>query len=477
MTTTSERARFDRANSGSLPDPWLWTVGTIACAVVVWAAAHSEWTVAALSVTFVVAVALAARAPETLLAVWLAGSPWLSYVLRYPELKSVVTFDRLVIPAIIAGLLAQAVRRERHLPRIHPGELAAAVFAVVALASVAILSDEKGYALRTAVDAFVLPAALLYAVRVGFDVRRGRGALIAGAIVLGIVLPVPGMLEFVSGTDRLAYPGASIFRTGIVRPNGPFITDNSYAMIGAIVALFLLWSPKALGVRLRGAVAVLWMLALGGALLAASIPLFRTVLASLAVAAAVPWIVALRIGTLARAAVVGLLLAIVALPAILAVSGTAVFRDRILDPSSGFSRAATYLAGAEVVADHPLAGVGLTNYHAYFVRKYGDAWYVEVETVGDEGAESYPHNNVLSVWAELGLLGLVPFAAAGIMLAGFAWRRRDVEALGLMVAFALPGATLVTCYAADLNLTVAALVGVLLARHGTSADSLPPPNR
>ena len=455
--------------------PWLFAFYGLALLAVVWAAASGEWSVAALAVTASAAVAVAVRSPESLLAAWIVLSPWLSYALRYPELKSVVTFDRLVIPAIVCGLLAGAIRRDGRLPRIHLGEVAALAFAVVALASVALLSVEKGYAVRTAVDAFLLPAALLYAVRGGFDVETGRSAVVLGAVLLGVVLPLPGIIEFLTGADVLAYAGASIFRTGIVRPNGPFITDNSYAMVGAIVALFLVWSPRALGVRIRGVAHSLWTLAIAGAALAAALPLFRTVLTTLIVALAVPWIVGLRVRAIARGALVGVLFLVAALPALLAVSGTAVFQDRIIDPSSGFSRAATYLAGADIVADHPIVGVGLTNYHVYFLEKFGNAWYVEVETIGDEGAESYPHNNVLSVWAELGILGLVPFVIAGVTMAGEAWRRRDVESIGLMVLYALPGLTLVTCYSADLNLTIAALVGVMLARHRTGPTSLPIP--
>ncbi len=456
-----------------------WAVGRlagfhcVALLVSVWAAVQAEWSIAALAVTAAAAVALAARSPEALLGVWIAASPWLSFVLRYPDLKSVVTFDRIVIPAIVLGLLARAVRRDGRLPAIHVGELAAMAFGVVALASVAAVSVEKGYALRTAVDAFLLPAMLLYAVRGGFDVEGGRVAVVTGAIVLGLTLPLPGAFEFLTGSDLFVYSGASIFRTGIVRPNGPFITDNSYAMVGAMLAIFLVWSARALSVRIRGVAQTVWVLAVAGAFLTAALPLFRTVLATLVVALAMPMLVALRVRALARTALVGVVLVIAALPAILAVSGTAVFRDRILDPSSGFSRAATYLAGADIVSDHPILGVGLTNYHDYFLEKFGEAWYVEVETVGDEGAESYPHNNVLSVWAELGLLGLVPFAVAGITLAGQAWRDRDVESLGLMLAFALPGLTLVTCYSADLNLIAAAMVGVMMARHRIGSASLP----
>lgn len=444
-------------------------------AVAVSAAAFDIGIVAALAAVAAGSIVLARRSPEALLAIWLASSPWLSFALRYPELQSVVTFDRIVIPAIVLGLVAKGVRRDGRLPRIHPGEVAAAVFACVALASVALASIEKGYALRTAFDSFVLPVALLYGVRTGFDVARGRTAIVAASVALGLVLPLPGLWEFATGSDLFAYQGASIFRTGIVRPNGPFVTDNSYAMIGATMALFVLWSPRALGVKVRGAATALWAAALAGCVLTAAIPLFRTVIACTCLAAMVPWLVEHRARSIARAVLVGLLVGIASLPAILAVSGTSVFRDRIVDPSSGFSRAATYLAGADIVGDRPILGVGLTNYHEYFVGKFGDAWYVEVETVGDEGAESYPHNNVLSVWAELGLIGLVPFAAAGIMLAGYCWRCRDVEALGLMAAYALPGITLVTCYSADLNLTVAALAGVLLARHGCGSDSLPRP--
>lgn len=457
---------------GSSAIHWLFGLAAVLAAGVTLGSILGAWPLVALCAVAAATAALAARRPEVAVAAWLAASPWLAFLLRYPELKSVATFDRFVVPILVVFLLLHARRRDGRVPALHLGDFGLLLFSVVALGSVALLSNEKGYALRTAVDAFLLPSVLCHAVRVGFDVDAGRRALVMAAIGLGLTLAIPGAVEFATGTDVMAFAGASIVRTGIVRPNGPFITDNSYALVGAVVALFLLWAPGAFEVRLRGVAAELRMVAIAGATLAAALPLFRTVLATLVVAAAVPAIVALRVQTLARRTVVAILLILGMLPLILAVSGTAVFEDRILDPSSGFSRAATYLAAADLISDHPLAGVGLTNYHDAFVAKFGSAWYVEVETVGDEGAESYPHNNVLGIQAELGIAGLFAAFVAAIGFAALAWRRRDAESLALMVMVALPGLTLVTCSSADLNLTLAVLLGAMMARHRARGDSL-----
>jgi O-antigen ligase len=432
-------------------------------AAAVWAAVSREWTAAALAATAAGAVALALRSPDALFGLWIAATPWASFVLKWPDERSLVTFDRVVVVAIAAGYLARARRERGPLPAPGLFELAWAAFAAVALASVVTHAEAKGLALRTAVDAFAMPLVLFYALRAGFDVARGRAAVFWGAIVLALALPWVGLYEFVAARDVMVWKGASIFRTGIVRANGPFATDNSYAIVAALAGLFLLWLPSAMGLALDRTARLAHRVAVASALGAACIPAFRTIMGAIVTALALPYALAGRVRTLARAACVGILVLVAALPVLVPLSRTATFRDRISDPSSAFSRAATYLAAIDVVEDHPLTGVGLTNYHSYFERKYGTAWYVDVEAVADVGAESYPHNNVLAVWAELGTVGVFFYLLASIALAGVAWRRRAVGALALMVAYWIPGMTLQSGYYADLNLYYFAMLAVLLA--------------
>jgi O-antigen ligase len=450
---------------------WWLVVGFAALlAAGVWAAAAGEPAAAALVVTAAVAAVVARRNPEALLGVWIATTPWASYALRFPAERSIVTFDRVVVLAIVAGFLARARRERGRLPGLTVFEVSWACFAAVAAVSSIALADEKPLALRITAEAFVLPALRFYAIRVGFSAGRGARAVFWGALALALALPWVGLVEFVTARDVMPFKGASIFRTGIVRANGPFQTDNSYSIIAALVGVFVYWLPSALRLRLDGASRAAWVAAQASAYLAALVPIFRAIMGAIAAALALPAVLGLRVRSLARAAILAALLAVAALPALIPVSQTATFRDRITDPSSAFSRAATYLAALDVIEDHPLAGVGLTNYHAYFESKFGTAWYVDVEAVADVGAESYPHNNLLGVWAELGAAGAFFYVLAAVALAGDAWRRRAMAALALMVVYWVPGMFLESGVYPDLNLYYFAMLGVLLARDSAPAD-------
>lgn len=440
----------------------------ILAVLAVLSANQHEWTAAGLCVTAAAALTAALLRPELLVAVWLAATPWASYLLRFPTERSLITFDRVVVPAIAFGLIGRAWRRRGALPAVTLFETAWLCFTVVAALSVLSQSEEKGLALRTTVDAFGLPLLLFYALRVGYDAVRGRRELFVSVLLLAFALPWTGVYEFATANDIMAYKGASILRTGIVRANGPFVTDNSYSIISALVAVFLLWIPALYELRLGARMRVVWRGAQATAYLGALVPMFRTIVGAVAAALAGPYALAGQFRTLARAAAVAVLLLVAAFPAIVPLSRTAVFRDRISDPSSAFSRAATYLAALDIVEDHPLVGVGLTNYHAYFERKYGTAWYIDVEAVANVGAESFPHNNVLGTWAELGTLGVLFYLLAAVALAGYAWRRRAVASLALMAVYWVAGMTLFSGMYSDLNLYYFALVALSLEAPGAS---------
>lgn len=425
---------------------------------------------AGLAVAAAVATALALRHPQILLGLWFAATPWAAYVLKFPEERSIVTFDRVVVTAIVVGFAARVWRRQGRLPGLTLFEIASLCFAVVAGVSALALSDEKGLAFKITIDAFTLPVALFYALRTGFEPERDRRALFWGALVLALALPWVGVAEFVTARDLMPFKGASIFRTGIVRANGPFQTDNSYAIIGALVGVFLYWLPSVLALRLDRTSRWAWCAGQATAYLAALVPIFRAIIGAIAMALALPAVLARRSRLLARIALVAILVLLAATPVLIPLSRTATFRDRISDPSSAFSRAATYLAALDVIEDHPVSGIGLTNYHTYFEAKFGTAWYIDVEAVANVGAESYPHNNVLGFWAELGIFGVLFYLLAAIALAGEAWRRRSHAALALMMVYWVPGMFLQSAVYADLNLYYLCMLGVLFARPALDAD-------
>jgi O-antigen ligase len=399
--------------------------------------------------------------PHIGLALWFAASPWAGYFLRFPAEKALVTFDRVTVVVVAVAFVARAWRSGRLRA---PGafEICWLCYGLVALGSALTLSSNAPYALRVAVDALLLPAAFYYGIRTGFEPSVGARPLFFAALLLGLSLPWIGIYEFLSRQDVMAFAGSGLFRANVVRANGPFASDNSYAIISALVTIFLLWLPSVLRLRLDGSARVAWLAAQLAAGIAACVPLFRAVIAAIAGAVALPYVLSGRVRTLARAAVVALLVAVAATPLWLRASETLVFRDRVSDPSSAFSRLATYKAAVDTIREHPLLGVGLAEYRTYFARKYGVAWYVDVEEVSGEGAEDSPHNNLLGTWAELGLAGIFFYVAASAALAWEALRRRNAAALALIFVYWVPGMTLESGVYGDLNLYYFAMLAVVM---------------
>jgi len=409
--------------------------------------------------------------PEYLFAFWFASSPWASYWIRFPAEKSIVTFDRVFVAAIVASLLVRAWKARRIRG---PGafEIAWLAYGAVGLASAVALATNKPFALRIAVDAFLMPGVLFYALRTGFDPRRGARSLFFGAILLGLSLPWIGIYESLSRRDVMAYEGSGLFRANVVRANGPFASDNSYAIVSALVAIFVLWLPRLLRVKLDRAATIAWIAAQLAAGFAACTPLFRAVIGAMGAALAIPYATAGRVRTLARAALVAGIVVAATIPFWLRASQSVVFRDRVTDPSSAFSRLATYRAAIDVIGEHPLAGVGLAQYRTYFDERFGTAWYIDVEEVSGVGAEDSPHNNVLGTWAELGLAGIFFYLLASFLLAWEAWRRRCLAALALMAVYWIPGMTLQSGVYSDLNLYYFAMIAVAFRADSTREKNI-----
>jgi O-antigen ligase len=103
---------------------------------------------------------------------------------------------------------------------------------------------------------------------------------------------------------------------------------------------------------------------------------------------------ALRFGGLAAAALI--------VVSGLAIAGVLPERLNPLRQTGGF-RLDLWLSSLQMVRDHPVLGVGLDNF-AYLYRQV----YLR-EGAAAEPNLSHPHNWLLHVWLELGLLGLVAF--------------------------------------------------------------------
>jgi O-antigen ligase len=93
------------------------------------------------------------------------------------------------------------------------------------------------------------------------------------------------------------------------------------------------------------------------------------------------------------------LLAVVAIIAILALP---TLRDKLtLQDYSGQVRLSQWRETIAMLKDHPVFGAGLSGYPSAMVPYHADTQYEIFQ---------YPHNLVLNIWTELGLLGLIAFA-------------------------------------------------------------------
>jgi O-antigen ligase len=87
----------------------------------------------------------------------------------------------------------------------------------------------------------------------------------------------------------------------------------------------------------------------------------------------------------------------------LAMAGVLPERLNPLRQTGGF-RLDLWLSSLQMVRDHPLLGVGLDNF-AYLYQQL----YIRAGAAAEPNL-SHPHNWVLHVWLELGLLGLIAFS-------------------------------------------------------------------
>ena len=112
----------------------------------------------------------------------------------------------------------------------------------------------------------------------------------------------------------------------------------------------------------------------------------------------------------------------IALALVLAVSGSALLRETHHNPSEDFTRIAAWKAGIGAVERFPLSGVGPMSFWRV---------YPLVRPPDGEPAAFHPHNVLLSIAAESGLVGLASFL--------FAWLRFG-RALRSALATATPQA-------------------------------------
>lgn len=139
----------------------------------------------------------------------------------------------------------------------------------------------------------------------------------------------------------------------------------------------------------------------------------------------------------------------------------------LLQDYSGTIRLSQWRETAELLKDNVIFGVGLSGYPAALVPYHEDTW-IEIF--------QYPHNIILNIWVELGLLGLVAFVLLALTVLHRFWKNRDdVVAIIVFVALLemlIHGLVDVPYFKNDLAILTWSLLAILsLSPHKVEGNS------
>jgi O-antigen ligase len=363
---------------------------------------------------------------EALLLLWAAVFPLGYYFLSFPREQSLVNLDRVVVLVAIIGLF---VTKPNELKEV-PAELQRAGLACLAFMAISCISLKDSpnplNAVRILFDGFLLPVLLGWCVIAKFDVRGRLSAIHTAVCISSIISAAVAAAEIVTRQDLFPIGTPAVAYGGIVRPNGPFESNDSLALIGAVSFFFLLFLRTTLGQALSAGRRVLHATGLAATLGMALMPMFRSVAITLLLVLIVDtfceqrgsrraWRVVLMLGSAG---------AILLLP----IFAPDVFEDRS-SSENAYSRVAEYKQSFRVFVEHPALGVGFQNFNRYvtgeprFVAAYRGVYSVD-----------WPHSNVAQVLTETGILGFVPYMLASVFLFRQMWQLRQWSSSGYLAS-------------------------------------------
>lgn len=413
--------------------------------------------------------------------VWACLFPLGYYFLSFPHEQSIVTFDRVTALMMAVALAFCPQSGVGVIPNdLRKSALAWIGFLAVALVSVLSIGNVLTPG-RVWLDAFLLPAIVAWYVIACFPVRRYLRVLHVLACVAAVYSAAIGAAEVALGTDLLPLPGAGDTFAGaqdvlVLRVNGPFLSNNSFGLIG-LVSFCLIWF-------LRSAIAQAmprWQKALNAlgvtaALIAAMLPLFRSIFATVALIFFVDLF--RRMSLRQRAIRLGILGLMMAGVLALMLSVPELFQERVSDSGNISARIAQQKQNFQLFLDHPIVGVGFANFvPAAAKSQSANVAFDDVIALGS------PHSNLGAVLAETGLAGFLPYAFSNVLLIIAFWKLRQsskVEGrlawtffMYVFLSYWVSGLALTSGYYSDLNLWFMFSVAVIY-KYATSAPGVSP---
>lgn len=361
--------------------------------------------------------------PEGLVLWWAAFFP-LGYFALFPREHSIVTMERIVIFAAFVGLLFG----RSHKLTIVPKDLRRTGYACFILFFVAGMGllhlPEFLNSARTLFDSFAVPALLAWIVITLFDVRGRLTGIHTAVCVSSVISAAIAAGEMIFVQDFLPVGNSEMFYAGgIPRPNGPFASNDALALIGGFSLFFLLYLRTALGPGITFRRRILHYIGVAAALGMALMPMFRSVALTLLLVLVIDTFWEKRTtGRIWRFSLICVSVGLLFLLPLLV--PRSVMEDRG-SAENLYGRVAQLKQSFRVFGEHPWFGVGFSNFHEYVT---GEPRYV----ASYEGIISldWPHDNLLEMLTETGIIGFVPYVLIHVFLFRAMWNLRRLSESG-----------------------------------------------
>jgi hypothetical protein len=405
-----------------------------------------------------------AERQDLLVLAWIAIFPLGYYFLTYPHEGTVISFDRLTIPAILlAGGFTSTSGDNHGNTLLHRSGIAWTFFLIASLFSLIHMQNPLG-GTKLWWDCFVLPAILAFGVIRSLSVSALLSKIHIVTCLFCIYSVTIGLGELFLNTDLLPLPNGTFYAVGetislIPRVNGPFASNNSYGLIGLIAFFLLLFCRGELPTQLPLWHAALHRLGVISAFLIAVMTLFRSIAITLIVVLIIDIFFVKTFRARAwRFSILGflgtaLLLFQLALPE--------AFMERS-DPANFYARLAQQKQTFAIFLTHPLTGIGLGNFLSFAPEFSGPDSSVE-----GYGAVDAAHNTLGEIVSETGLFGGVPYILAQVFLILTFWKLSPTAPriwrffIYIFLAYWISGMSLSSGYFSDLNLWFMFAIAVL----------------
>lgn len=398
--------------------------------------------------------------------VWVAVYPYCYYFLSIPAERSIFTADRafivlLVIEMAIASrqpVDAAALTRDVRISAYLWG-----LYLLICFLSLA--SHTPADALpfyRELIEGMLMPALFgLYAMRY-FPLLKDLKILHVCACILGLGLCTTGLIELITNIDLFPWNGSEpmFTDTHLRRADGPFEQQIVLSVVGVLAFFFIIYLRRLMPQNIAPWRTLLHRVGCVASLSAALLPLNRGLVFALVPIAVIDSssrhrLIARRIWAAFFAMI---LLSTVAAKLL----DPQLYNDRVSSPDNVYQRLAQHRETLRVVREYPFFGVGFGLYHDVASRnpQYMARW---------NGIESmnYPHNALMTVLSEEGLVGMLFYVAAQVFLVRAMWRMRKAYPPGwlaflyCLLIYVLTGLDYATVYFSDINLFYVFILGVL----------------